>query len=421
MNKNTQFFVTKNLLQHKFFLGWSKKLWQPLCVKNYIIKLKEQTKTLSSFGFLLLLVFLASCQNSELNSNEEQDELANIGRASTELTLNNAVLEQSNSEGNLVWKIKAQRTTYSEDRKTAYLEDITANLLQDQKIILKVKSQKGEVLEQGNLILLKKEVVATDARNQSVLRGDLVEWRPADNVLTIRDNLRINRPNLIVTANTAQYFTDTESLVLTGRVVANNLEPNLILKSDRILWQIAQDKIMANNPLNIVRYQKDAVTDRLLADRGEVDLALKTVTLQDNVELTSAVPQLKVATNSAVWHYQKRFISSEKPIQIVDKEQQLTITGNQGQVDFLAEIAILKNGAKGINNRDQTQLYSQQAVWNMTQEEIVATGNVIYNQTQPKLDLTGDKALIQLEANKAIVTSNKPQTKPVVSVVNNEP
>ena len=134
--------------------------------------------------------------------------------------------------------------------------------------------------------MLQKEVVATDARNQSVLRGELVEWQPAKNVLTIKDKLQVNRPNLVVTADTAQYFTDTENLVLTGQVVANNLEPNLLLKSDRLLWQIDQKKIVANNPLNIVRYQQKTITDRLLADQGEVDLTLKTVTLNNNVELT---------------------------------------------------------------------------------------------------------------------------------------
>lgn len=415
--------VKTNLLIKKFFQYFTLSgtgVGQSLKKNKLITNVREQRKTLLSYSLLLLLISLmGGCQNNVSQSAAEEENLQNIGRENTELTLNNAVLEQSNSEGNLVWKIKAKRTTYSDDRKIAYLEDITANLLQDKKIILKVKSQQGEVLQQGNIILLRDDVVVTDARNQSVLRGNLVEWRPLQNVLTITDNLQINDPSLIVTADTAQYFTDTESLALTGQIIANTSEPSLLLKSDRLLWQIPQQKVIANNPLTIIRYQEDNITDRLLADKAEANLALKTITLNNNVELTSVIPDLKVATNSATWNYQQRFISSEKPIQIVDKTQQITVTGNKGQIDFQSEVAILSNGVKGINNREQTTIYSSQAVWNMTQQEVVATGNVVYNQTQPKLDLTGDKGVFQLEENRAIVTSNQPKTKPVVSVFGN--
>jgi LPS export ABC transporter protein LptC len=356
-------------------------------------------------SFLLLLVFyLSACQNNQLNVTAKEAKSENISRLNTQLTLNNAVLEQSNRDGNLVWKIKAKRTTYSDDRKIGYLEDITANLLQNHQVILKIKSKKGEIQEQGNLILLKEEIVANDVRNQSVLQGNFVEWRPLENTLIVKDNLQANHPNLTVTANTAQYFTDTESLELTGQVVANTLEPSLLLESDRLFWQIPQQKIIVNNPLKIVRYQKETVTDRLVADRGEVDLNQQVVTLKDNVELNSLKPELQIATDSAIWNYQKRFINSEKPIQIVAQSQQLTITGNQGQIDLITEIATLKNGVKGVDNREAANLYAQQAVWNLNQQEIVATGNVIYNKAQPKVDLTGDKAVIDLAENKAIVT-----------------
>jgi LPS export ABC transporter protein LptC len=359
-------------------------------------------------SFLLLLVcVLNACQNHQLSTKAEEAKSEKISRLDTQLTLNNAVLEQSNRDGNLVWKIRAKHTTYSDDRKIGYVEDITANLLQDGQIILKIKGKKGEIQEQGNLILLKEEIVANDVRNQSVLQGDILEWRPLENTLIIKERLQANHPNLIVTANTAKYFTDIESLELTGQVVANSLEPNLSLESDRFFWQIPQQKVIVNSPLKIVRSQQETVTDRIVADRGEIDLKQQTVTLKDNIELNSLNPQLQIATNSAIWNYQKRFVSSDRPIQIVAQQQQLTITGNQGQIDLTTEIATLKNGVKGIDNREAATLYARQAVWNINQQEIVATDNVIYNKAQPKVDLTGDKAVINLAENKAIVTKRR--------------
>ncbi|VEP11750.1 conserved hypothetical protein [Hyella patelloides LEGE 07179] len=420
--KNQQLFVKKYLLTKKYSQNFSRILWHIIQKIKLLINTKEPIKTLFSPSLLLLFIFLfTACQNSQPDTTVSENTPTNVSRLSTQLTLNDAVLEQSNQEGNLVWKIKAKRTTYSEDRQIAYLEDITANLLQDKKVILKLKGKQGEVLEQGNVILLREEIVASDARNQSVLQGNVVEWRPLENVLIIKDNLQGNHPNLVVTANTAKYFTDTESLELTGQVVANTLEPSLLLESDRLLWQISQQKVIADDPLKVVRYQKETITDRLLANNGEVDLNQNTITLNNNVELTSVEPKLQVAANSAIWDYQQRLISSERPIQVLEREQQLDITGNQGQIDFQTEIVTLKNGVKGINNREQATLYSQQAVWNIPKKVIIATENVIYNKAEPKFDLTGDKAVIKLEENKAIVTSNRPNRKPVVSIVSNSP
>ena len=149
-------------------------------------QIQEQLNTklqyLCHFGCLLLLIFLVlGCQGQTSNSNNLGAEQANsedLGRSNTQLTLNDAVLEQSNQTGNLVWKIKAKRTTYSDDRQIGYLEDITANLLQEGKVILKLKGDQGEVREQGNLILLQQNIVAGDARNDMVLQGNRLEWRP---------------------------------------------------------------------------------------------------------------------------------------------------------------------------------------------------------------------------------------------------
>jgi LPS export ABC transporter protein LptC len=386
-----------------------------------LIHQKEQVKLIFPSLLLLLIFLLAACQNNPLNiTDQSRQSVDNTSRLSTQLTLNNAVLEQSNQEGNQVWKIKAQQTTYSDDRKVGYLENITANLLENQQIVLKIQGKKGEVREQGNLILLQEDIVVNDVRNQSVLRGNLAEWRPLENILSVKENLQANHPNLIVTANTAKYSTNTESLELIGQVVANTLEPSLLLKSDRLNWQIPQQKFIVNSSLNLVRYQNDTITDRLVADTGEINLQQQIVTLQNNVELNSLKPQLQIATNSATWNYQKRLINSQQPIQIIARSQQLDITGNQGQVDLTTEIATLNNGVKGINNRDAATLYAQQAIWNMSQQEVVATGNVTYKKTQPKVDLTGDRAVIQLDQNKAIVTSDRPLEKPVVSVVSRE-
>lgn len=390
---------------------------------KFLSSVEKPSKSLINQAFLLVLcVFcLSACQTTlPVDSVADKKIDKNTTRLNTKLVLNDAVLEQSNLEGDLVWKIRAKKTTYSDDRQIAYVEDITANLLKDEQVILKVKGDEGEIRENGNVILLQNNIVANDVRNKSVFRGNLVEWHPLENTLVVKDNLQVNHPDLIVTANTAKYFTNVESLELLDEVVANTTNPNLLLEGDRLSWQIPQQQIISQRLLKIVRYQKDKVTDRLFADNARVDLREHNVNLNGNVELTSVEPELSIASSSFIWNYRKRLISSDQPIQLVNNLQQFSVTGNQGQVDFKSKIATLKNGVQGINNQEKATLYAQQAVWDIDRKEIDALGNVIYSRTQPNVNLTGDKALIDLSANKATISSNQPVRKPVVSVVTNE-
>lgn len=327
-----------------------------------------------------LLSAIVGCRGSNPQANSKSQNTEIAGRPNTELVLDNAVLEQSNDQGNLFWKIKSKKTTYSDDRKNAYLKDVTANLIEDGQLILQVSAERGEVRDNNNLILLQDNVVAVDPRSNIILNSDRAEWRPQENLLTITENLKIDYSNLEVTANKAQYYSDRENLELIGKVVANTVNPYLILKTERLLWQIPQQKLIGNNAWQVVRYQGDLVTDRLVADRGEVDLDQQILDLYQNIEIISLEPQLQIATNSARWNYQNRLITAREPIQVIDRQRQLDVTGNQGQVNLTTEIVTLQGGVKGIDNRDRSTLYSQELTWNIPSQTLTATGDVVYNE-----------------------------------------
>ncbi|HHP7231663.1 MAG TPA: LPS export ABC transporter periplasmic protein LptC [Xenococcaceae cyanobacterium] len=374
-------------------------------------------------GFLLLSGLLiwgiTACQALDSSPNPDSNATKEItGRADTQLVLNNAILEQSSSKGNLQWKIKSELTVYSDDRKIANLETVTANLIQDGKIILKVKGDRGEVQDNGNLIFLRDNVVATDTRNQTIINSDLVEWRPQENVLVITQNLTGSHQNLNLRAETATYFTDTENLELSGQVVADLVNPFLRLETERLVWQISQQKISGDLPWRVVRYQEGIVTDRLVADRGEWDLASKIIALKQNIELISLSPQLQIATNSAKWNYEKRTIISDRPIQILDRQHQITVTGNQGDLDLTTNIANLTQGVAGNRQINPAQFYAKELTWDMLRQTIEARGDVYYQQTSsPPLELTGDKAVIKLQENQAVVSSNNNHQRRVISVL----
>ena len=372
-----------------------------------IAKSKNQLNILLT----VVLVLTFGCQTSTPDANQPVSDT----RSDTQLVLNNAVLKQSNQ--NKLWKIKADRIVYSEDKQTATLDKVIGNLLQDDKIILKISANKGTVSDNGNLILLNGDIIVSDSRNDSVINANAIEWRPQENLLLIKDDLAGIYPNLRITATEGKYFTDRESLEIQGNVIATTNQPSLQLKSDRLMWDIPQEKITSPDALEIVRYDKKTITDKLTSDRAEVNLTENTVVLNENIELITLDPQLQMATDSLTWNYQQRTGKTDRPIQIVDRDRQISLTGNGGEIDLVRSIAKLRNGVKGISSSKPSELYARQLTWNIDTEKIEATGNVIYEQSDPQAYLTGEKAAGTLGDNDIVVTSDGKQQ--VTTIINN--
>lgn len=363
---------------------------------------------------MLLIIGIVGCQTSTLEPQRASQE----NRSDTQLVLNNAVLEQSNALENTVWKIKAESIVYSEDKQTATLNKVVGNLLQDGKIILQLSAKTGEVRDNGNIILLNKDIIVSDPRNGSAIYTDAVEWRPQENQLLIKEKFTGIHPNLEITANRGKYLTDTESLEIQDDVVATTDEPTLRLKSDRLIWKIPREQIESPGAIEIVRYNENqTITDRLVSDRAVVDLANDTATLNQNIELTSQDPQLQVATNFLTWNYQNRIGKTNQPIQILERDRTISLTGNQGEIDLQQQLAKLQNGVKGINRLKASELYARQLIWKIDTEEVEAVGNVVYEQGDPQARLTGEKAVGSLIDNNIVVTSNGKQQ--VTTVIDN--
>jgi LPS export ABC transporter protein LptC len=363
---------------------------------------------------LIVLLSITGCQSSS----PDIDRASEVSRLDTQLVLNNAVLEQSNRKSNTVWKIKADKIVYSEDKEIATLNKVVGNLLQNGAVILKISAESGEVKDQGNIILLNKKVVASDPRNGSVITSEAVEWRPQANLLLIKAKLTGNNANLEVFAESGKYFTDLEKLEIQDNVVATSKQPPLQLSSDRLEWKIPQEQIISPGAIKLVRYdQNKTIIDQLVSDRAELRLAQNQAILTKNIELVTSNPQLQIATDSLIWNYQNRLGKSDRPIQIIDRDRQISLTGNKGEINLPQQLAKLKDGVKGINQIEASELYARQMNWKIDTEELEAMGSVIYEQVNPKARLTGEKASGTLGNSKIVVTSNGQQ--PVTSVIDN--
>lgn len=391
--------------------------WSPLVkkAKKRVLfnSIKLTSATTKGLFFLLLLWLVTACQSTFIR---QKSAPSREERLETQLTLENAILEQSNTEGNIIWKVKSNKTTYSPDRQTAKLEEVTANLLENGKIILQLSSRKGEIKQNGAIILLQEQILVTDPRNQAVVRSELAEWQPAAQILKISRGIEGSNDNLEVTADRGIYSIERQSLELVGNIIATTVNPSLRLKTDQLIWSIPEQKVIGNRPLEVVSYQNNRISDRVVAEQGNVDLQQNVISLQQNVEMRSQNPPIQIATNSLDWNYQTRIVTSDRPIQIIDLDNQLNIVANQGTIDLDQQIANLDNGIKGTNNRNQSHLYARQLVWDIPTEKVEATGNVVYRQVDPPLNLRGDKAIGTLNNNDVVITSKNRQNRVITEI-----
>jgi hypothetical protein len=184
----------------------------------------------------------------------------------------------------------------------------------------------------------------------------------------------------------------------------------LELKTAAITWEIKQDKLVGDRPLQLVRFQDKTATDEVKAGRAELFIQKKLVHLGQLSEFKSLDPPLQVATDRLTWSYLDRYVATDSPITVLDYVQHVTVQGNQGVVNLVTNDAVLQNGTHASSKAQQSQLYADQLAYFFEPQTLEATGNVIYQQQQDmKFNLTGDRAVGSLQNNHVVVTSNQPE------------
>lgn len=358
-----------------------------------------------------LFLSLSSCRNNQQVSNPESNGTTEEETIEERLILENATLNQVDANGNTLWKLNVKRVVYRQNNQNAALEEVTGELYEAGEVFLKIQAKQGKIIDDGTRINLEGDVVATDPRNGATLNTKSVEWSPQDQLLIIPQPLNGQHPRFNVSADEGKYYTNREELALIGNVEGISEDPPLQLQGEKVNWLIPEETVKSQQPLQVDRYdpQTETIRDRVTADSGEVKLAEKIVSLEDNVEFKSSEPPLQAASNAITWEVEKKVITSSEPIQVVQTEDQITLTGNQGKINLNTETAQFEGGVKGVSESNQATLFANRLRWNIPTQEMEAQGNVIYQQNDPPLTTTGEQARGILSQENIVVQGNQEQ------------
>lgn len=353
----------------------------------------------------VLILTVTGCQSSKPIA---QPSPVSSGKLESYLKLTKATLEQTDAKGQSLWKIQVEDAVYTPDRKNATLTGIKGNLFTDGKIVLKVSADKGEIQQNGEIVILRENIIAVDPRNKAVIRSNEAEWRPKESLLIIRKDFKGSHPQLEVTAKEGQYETRRQRVDMSGNIVAVSAKKRLQLKTEHLFWLIAENKILSDQLMTVSRFEDKLITDQVITKKAELQLKNKLLQIRESVDFKSLKPPLQIAGTLLNWQYEKRLVDSSQPLKIVDYEKQITITGNQGKVDLNQRMAWMTGGTQGISEQNQAKLFANNLTWNMANQTLEALGNVIYQQSKsPKFNLTGERAIGILQNNSVIVTSDK--------------
>lgn len=354
---------------------------------------------------ILICLSLLGCQNK--NQTTIIENKPNVNREVEQgLVLYNATLEQSNADGKTLWKLSTEKVVYTQDKKIATLENLTGNLFENGKIILKVSAKKGEIRNDGKEIFLKDNILALDTRNKAEFKGDSIEWKPEENYLIVQQNFKVNHPKLTMTAQQAKYNTQNQIVEVSENILANMKNPQLHLKTQHLYWKISEEKIIGDRSLLITRYDDKIVTDKLTTQQAEVDLNSNIAVIQGNIEYQSLKPPLQAATNRILWNYQERKMEANQPIQLVQTEDKMTLTANLAKLNLAENNVYLEGGIYGEAVGNEAKIYADNLTWNLDEKQITANSNVYYQQLNPDFNLRGTKAVGKLQEKNITVTGD---------------
>jgi len=318
----------------------------------------------------------------------------------TPLAFRNGILQQTDAQGQMLWRIKVGQAAYQPNQKTVQVQDLEGELFQDGRPVFHIQAKQGEIHQESQRIALKGKIVAWDIQDKGVLQGHEMEWRPQDDLLILRRSLRITYPQLQIAAKEAYASSRVRQVKAQGQVVAVTHQPKLRLRAEQMTWQVAQQQIaVASNPQNstfqgirIERLTGQASFDQAMAGQAEVNLKAQSMTLHRNARLSLLDPPLEVASQQLIWNLERQWAISRQPIYVQHRGQKITVTAAQGKLNLAQKRVQFTGSVQTAGTRNRSLLKTDQLTWLIPTQAIEAEGNVVYQQNQPRFELRGPKA-----------------------------
>jgi LPS export ABC transporter protein LptC len=337
------------------------------------------------------------------------------------LKLDDLVLEQADDQGNLLWKLKAKKATYNRDKKEGEILDLSGELYQDGKPAFKISAKKGEVIDDGKVMLLKENIVAIAIKDGVEFKGNEMEWKPKDDQLTIKNKFTAVHKQIKVAAKEGQYFSRKRQADLAGAIVAEVKDPKLNLQTEKLTWLLEPQTVESKAPIKIERKPDANTLDVAIAEKGSYNLKANVAKLESNVQIAVANPDVKISGQELAWDTKKQIVTAPKPLSAFSATEQVTISGDRGEVKLKEKIATLTQNVKGTSQKNQSTIGTDKLIWYLEPQTFEAEGNIVYRQASPASNLVGKTAKGNLNTQEVTISGgNEADDRVIIDIVPND-
>ncbi|AVH66848.1 MULTISPECIES: LPS export ABC transporter periplasmic protein LptC [unclassified Nostoc] len=374
-----------------------------------------------SFLFLpliFLLIFgLVSCGGKTPPASQENP--AASSNQDSNLTFFDVTLEQADEVGRPIWKVRAKTAKYTKEKQIGQAESPYGELYQDGKVVYQIKADVADIEQDGKQLFLKGKIFATDPTNGVVLQGNELEWRPKEDLLIVRKQINGTHKQLQAVAQEARVKTREQRMEFSGGVVANSADPQLQVRTEHLIWNIKQEKLIGDRPIQIDRYKNGKISDRGKGNSAEVNLKTKIATIQQNAQLDLLDPPVQIASNSMTWNMNAETVITNTPVRMFQRVENLTVTANKGEMRIPQKTVYLTGNVNAIGQRRQS-LRSNTLTWYLDNKLVEAQGNVVYRQVDPPLNFTGETAVGNLQTENIVVKGGSSSGRVVTEIIPQE-
>jgi LPS export ABC transporter protein LptC len=365
-----------------------------------------------------LIFGLVACGGKSANNQANNSGSSQQSRDSN-LTFFGVAFEQFDEVGRPIWKVNAREAKYTKEKQIGQAESPYGELYQDGKIVYQIRAERADIEQDGKQLFLKGKIVATDPSNGIVLQGNELEWRPQEDLLIIRNQINGTHKQLKAVAQEARVKTREQRMEFSGGVVANSADPQLQMRTEHLIWQIKEEKLIGDRPVQIDRYKNNKITDRGKGDTAEINLKTKIATVTKNARLELLDPPMQITSNSMTWNMNTENVTTNSPVKVFHSAEKVTVTANQAQMKIPQKTVYLTGNVNAIGQRRQS-LKSRTLTWYLDNKLVEAQGNVVYRQVDPPLNFTGETAVGNLQTENIVVKGGSAGGRVVTEIIPQE-
>jgi len=368
---------------------------------------------------LLLIISLGACGKPPTGSNQNNQNTS-AEDSDSNLTFFDVTLEQADEIGRPLWKVQAKKARYTKEKQIGQAESPYGELYQDGKVVYQIKAEQADIEQDGKRLFLRGKILATDPNNGVVLQGNEMEWLPKEDLLIVRNQINGKHKQLQAVAQEARVKTREQVAEFIGKVVANSTDPQLQMRTEHLIWQIKQEKLIGDRPLQFDRYKNNQITDRGRGNSAEVNLKTKIATIKQNAQVDLLDPPVQILSNSMTWDMNTENVKTNSAVRVFHRVEKMTVTGNQAEMKIPQKTVYLVGNVNAVGQRRQS-LKSQNLTWYLDKKLLEAQGNVVYRQANPALTFNGDTAVGNLETENIVVSGGKTGGRVVTEIIPESP